>query len=88
MPEGFARVAAVSLPVHLGDVQANVNEILAAMDSLDAPTIYAVHPRNHERAQRVVKNNGFKNIILTQPVKYSDSVQLVSRVPVTLNVAE
>ena len=35
MPEGFARVAAVSLPVHLGDVQANVNEILAAMDTLE-----------------------------------------------------
>jgi UDP-N-acetylglucosamine 2-epimerase (non-hydrolysing)/UDP-GlcNAc3NAcA epimerase len=56
-----------------------LTEILAAMDSLDAPTIYAVHPRNHERAKRVVANNGFKNIILTQPVKYSDSVQLVSR---------
>ena len=35
MPEGFARVAAVSLPVHLGDVQANVNEILAAMETLE-----------------------------------------------------
>ena len=35
MPEGFARVAAVSLPVHPGDVQANVNEILAAMETLE-----------------------------------------------------
>ena len=35
MPEGFARVAAVSVPVHLGDVQANVNEILAAMETLE-----------------------------------------------------
>ena len=34
MPEGFARVAAVSVPVHLGDVQANVNEISAAMEKL------------------------------------------------------
>jgi len=34
MPEGFARVAAVSVPVHLGDVQANVNEIIAAMEKL------------------------------------------------------
>ena len=35
MPEGFARVAAVSVPVHPGDVQANVNEILAAMETLE-----------------------------------------------------
>lgn len=34
MPEGFARVAAVSVPVHLGDVQANVNEIATAMEKL------------------------------------------------------
>ena len=31
MPEGFARVAAVSVPVHLGDVRANENEIADAM---------------------------------------------------------
>ena len=58
---------------------APLTEILSAMNSLDAPTVYAVHPRNRERAQRVVRENGFSNIILTQPVKYSDSVQLVSR---------
>lgn len=53
-----------------------LTEILMAMDSLDAPTIYAVHPRNHERAKRVCEENGFRNIILTQPVGYSDSVHL------------
>ena len=53
-----------------------LTEILLAMNSLDAPTIYAVHPRNHERAARIVKANGFDNIILTQPVGYSDSVHL------------
>lgn len=53
-----------------------LTEILMAMNSLDAPTIYAVHPRNHERAQRVCEKNGFLNIILTQPVGYSDSVHL------------
>ena len=61
------------------DTDAPLTEILSAMDSLDAPTIYAVHPRNHARALRVVAENGFRNIILTQPVQYSDSVQLVSR---------
>lgn len=34
MPNGFARVAAVSLRVHLGDVAANEKEILAAMNVL------------------------------------------------------
>ncbi|WP_286138986.1 non-hydrolyzing UDP-N-acetylglucosamine 2-epimerase [Faecalibaculum rodentium] len=53
-----------------------LTEILLAMNSLDAPTIYAVHPRNHERAKRIVENNNFNNIILTQPVGYSDSIHL------------
>lgn len=53
-----------------------LTEILLAMNSLDAPTVYAVHPRNHERAKRTVEKNGFSNIILTQPVGYSDSVHL------------
>lgn len=53
-----------------------LNEVLSAMDSLDAPTVYPVHPRNQERAQRLVRANGYENIILTKPVKYSDSVHL------------
>lgn len=53
-----------------------LTEILLAMNSLDAPTIYAVHPRNHDRAQRICEKNKFTNIILTQPVGYSDSVHL------------
>ena len=36
MPKGFARVAAVSLPVHLGDVAANEQEILQRSWSLCA----------------------------------------------------
>ncbi len=53
-----------------------LTEILLAMNSLNAPTIYAVHPRNHERAKRICEKNGFENVILTQPVGYSDSVHL------------
>lgn len=52
-------------------------QILSAMNSLQVPTIYPVHPRNHERAIRICAANSFTNIILTQPVKYSDSVHLV-----------
>jgi len=55
-----------------------LTEILLAMNSLDAPTIYPVHPRNRDRAKRICNNNKFKNIILTQPVGYSDSVHLTN----------
>ncbi len=54
-----------------------LTEILLAMNSLDAPTIYPVHPRNHERALRICTKNGFNNIILTEPVGYNDSVHLI-----------
>jgi len=38
--------------------------------------VYAVHPRNHARALRLRDTYSFQNIILTQPVGYSDSVHL------------
>lgn len=53
-----------------------LNEILSAMDSLDAPTVYPVHPRSRERAERLCREHGYNNILLTIPVKYSDSVHL------------
>ncbi|MBR0199812.1 MAG: UDP-N-acetylglucosamine 2-epimerase (non-hydrolyzing) [Oscillospiraceae bacterium] len=53
-----------------------LTEILLAMNSLDSPTIYPVHPRNRDRAKRICENNHFFNVILTQPVGYSDSVHL------------
>lgn len=55
---------------------APLTQILAAMDSLDAPAIYPLHPRNRTQAQRIVAEHGFDNIILVSPVRYSDSVQL------------
>lgn len=54
-----------------------LTEILRAMNSLDAPTVYAVHPRNRERAKRICEKEKFTSIILTQPVGYSDSVHLI-----------
>ncbi|NBH82413.1 UDP-N-acetylglucosamine 2-epimerase (non-hydrolyzing) [bacterium C-53] len=56
-----------------------LTEILMAMNSLDAPTIYAVHPRNKERARRICAKQGFRNIILVQPVGYCDSIHLIKR---------
>ena len=45
MPEGFVRVAAASVPVHLGDVSANVKELGRAMEGLRAKGVQvAVFP--------------------------------------------
>ena len=52
-------------------------EIFKAMNSLDAPTVYPVHPRNKLRALKLKKNNGFDNIILAEPVGYLESTALV-----------
>jgi len=53
-------------------------EILKAMNSLDAPTIYPVHPRNKERAKRIVEQRRLTNVILTEPVGYLESIYLVN----------
>lgn len=57
---------------------APLKEILSAMNELDAPTIYPVHPRNKERALRLVRENGYSQVKLVPPVKYSQSVWLTN----------
>lgn len=52
-------------------------EIFEAMNSLDYPTIYPVHPRNKERAVRL-KKRGYEKIIITEPVGYLESISLVN----------
>ena len=52
-------------------------EIFKAMDSLNAPVIYPVHPRNKERAIRIKSERGFNNIIICEPVGYLESLCLV-----------
>lgn len=54
-----------------------LKEILLAMNSLDASVVYPVHPRNRERAKRIVSSLDLKNIVLTQPVGYLDSIHLI-----------
>lgn len=55
-----------------------LNEIFKAMERLDAPTVYPVHPRNKERAKRLKANHHYNNIILTEPVGYLESIYLVT----------
>lgn len=56
----------------------DLTEILAAMECLDAPTVYPVHPRNRQRAVRIRKERGFRNVILAEPVGYLESICLVA----------
>ena len=52
-------------------------EIFAAMEQLDLPVVYPVHPRNKQRAVRLKHEYGFNNLILAEPVGYLESIYLV-----------
>ena len=56
---------------------ANLTEIMNAMEQLDAPTIYPVHPRNKERAKKIRDKYRYTNIIICEPVGYLESTSLV-----------
>lgn len=53
-------------------------EILKAMEQLESPTVYLVHPRNQERVLRLQNSHGFQRILLTEPVGYLESICLVN----------
>lgn len=55
-----------------------LTEILNAVEALDEKCIYPVHPRNKARVSRIVKENGFRNVIICEPVGYLMSVYLVN----------
>lgn len=55
-----------------------LTEILEAMNSLEYPTIYPVHPRNRARVQRIVEEEKMEHIICCEPVGYLMSVYLVN----------
>ncbi len=52
-------------------------EILQAMEQLDAPTVYPVHPRNKERVGRIQEKHRFRKILFIEPVGYMESTALV-----------
>ncbi len=55
----------------------DLTEILKAMNQLESPTIYPVHPRNKDRALKIQRENGFDKVIMTDPVGYLESMALV-----------
>ena len=61
------------------DEDGKLDQIFQAMEALDAPTVYPVHPRNQERADRIARKRGYRNLLLVQPVGYKCSISLVSR---------
>ena len=61
------------------DTDEKLRQIFEAMECLDAPVIYPVHPRNQERARRLFQLYHYKNILLTEPVSYKASIALVNR---------
>lgn len=60
------------------DIDDKLNQIFQAMEALDAPVVYPVHPRNHARAEKLCRENNYRNIILTLPVGYKASISLVN----------
>ena len=60
------------------DTDEKLRGIFDAMEALDAPTVYPVHPRNHQRAEQLAREGGYQKLILTQPVGYQTSISLVN----------
>lgn len=61
------------------DTDEKLRNIFDAMEALDAPTVYPVHPRNRQRAARLMQEGSYKKLLLTQPVGYKTSISLVNR---------
>lgn len=58
--------------------EGNLYQIMAAAQELDAPTVYAVHPRNHKKAADIQTRFDMDNVILIEPVGYLSSVRLMN----------
>lgn len=54
-----------------------IKEILKAVNGLDAPTIYPVHPRNKQQVIKIQEIENYNNIIFVEPVGYLESAFLV-----------
>lgn len=56
----------------------NLTEMLLAMEKANFPVIFPVHPRNRERVLQIYNSHKLKNVILTEPVGYFDSIHLIN----------
>lgn len=53
--------------------------ILDAMQSLDFPTVYPVHPRNRNLAMEIMGSGKYGKVLFSEPVGYLESIALESR---------
>ncbi len=60
------------------DDDAVLESLLAALEGLDLPAVYPVHPRNRMRVAAFAQEREYANIVLCQPVGYLESVWLVN----------
>lgn len=52
-------------------------QIFEAMNALDSPAVFPVHPRVQEQVRQICLEKGYRNIRLVQPVGYKTSISLV-----------
>lgn len=55
-----------------------LSNILYAMNQLEAPTIYPVHPRNRERVKKICNTEKLDHIILLEPLGYFESIKVLT----------
>lgn len=55
-----------------------LEEILSAMEALDAPVLYPLHPRNRETALALRERKGLTNTLMVPAVGYLESIFLIS----------
>lgn len=55
----------------------NLTEILLAMEQAKFPVLFPVHPRNQELVLKIYNECKLKNLILTEPASYFDSIHLI-----------
>lgn len=79
LPEAFYYTTIHHIQLLEGDEAENINQVLQAMEVLDAPVIYPVHPRNQKQVRGLCQEGRYRNIILTQPVGYKCSISLVNQ---------
>lgn len=58
--------------------QKTLQSILDAMETLDMPTVYPVHPRNRAQVTELQNQRGYRQICFIQPVGYLSSIHLVN----------
>ncbi len=66
------------------DDERKIREILEALEILDAPVIFPVHPRTRAIVERLYGQKPYQNIVFVQPVGYLTMLYLVKNAKKTV----